>query len=41
MANWGEKMVVRKNDYLVSPLDNSEVYRIARKEFFETYKKLK
>ncbi len=41
MANWGEKMVVRKNDYLVSPLDNSEVYRIARKEFFETYRKLK
>ncbi len=40
-ANWGEKMIVKKNDYLVSPLDNSEVYRIARKEFFETYKKLK
>ncbi len=41
MANWGEKMIVKKNDYLVSPLDNSEVYRIAEKEFFETYRKLK
>ena len=41
IANWGEKMIVKKNDYLVSPLDNSEVYRIAEKEFFETYRKLK
>lgn len=41
MANWGEKMVVKKNDYLVSPFDNSEVYRIAEKEFFETYKEMK
>ena len=38
IANWGEKMIVKKNDYLVSPLDNSEVYRIAEKEFFETYR---
>jgi len=37
-APWGEKMVVKKEDYLVSPLDYSEVYRIAKKEFFETYK---
>lgn len=41
MANWGEKMVVKKNDYLVAPFDNSEVYRIAKKEFFETYKEIK
>ena len=38
IAPWGEEMVVKKDDYLVSPLDYSEVYRIARKEFFETYK---
>ncbi len=37
VAPWGEKMVVKKGDYLASPLDFSEVYRIARKEFFETY----
>ncbi len=37
IAPWGEEMVVKKDDYLASPLDFSEVYRIARKEFFETY----
>lgn len=37
MAPWGEKMVAKKGDYLVTQLDYSEVYRIARKEFFETY----
>lgn len=37
MAVWGEKMVVKMGDYLVSPLDYNEVYRIANKEFFETY----
>ena len=37
IAPWGEEMVVKKEDYLASPLDYSEVYRIARKEFFETY----
>ena len=31
-------MIVKKGDFLVSPLDYSEVYRIANKEFFETYK---
>lgn len=38
IAPWGEKMIVKKGDYLVSPLDYSEIYRIAKKEFFETYK---
>lgn len=38
LAPWGEKMIVKKGDFLVSPLDYSEVYRIANKEFFETYK---
>lgn len=38
IAPWGEEMVAKKGDYLVSPLEYDEVYRIARKEFFETYK---
>lgn len=38
LAPWGEKMIVKKGDFLVSPLDYSEIYRIANKEFFETYK---
>ncbi len=37
IAPWGEKMVAKKGDYIVTPPDHSEVYRIARKEFFETY----
>ncbi len=41
MAPWGEKMVVKRGDYLVSPLDYSEVYRIAEKEFFETYREVR
>lgn len=36
-APWGEAMVVKENDFFASPLDYSEIYRIARKEFFETY----
>jgi len=39
-APWGQKMVLKLYDYIVSPLDYSEVYRIARKEFWETYKKI-
>ncbi len=38
MAPWGEKMVAKKGDYIVTPLDYSEIYRIAKKEFFETYR---
>ncbi|MGI9525493.1 MAG: hypothetical protein ACR2MS_00120 [Weeksellaceae bacterium] len=37
IAPWGEEMVAKKGDYLVSPLSYEEVYRIAKKEFFETY----
>ncbi len=37
VAPWGAKMVVKENDFLVCPTDYSEIYRIARKEFFETY----
>lgn len=37
VAPWGEEMVVKKGDFLGGPQDFSEVYRLARKEFFETY----
>lgn len=36
-ASWGSRMVVKENDYLVCPLTYNEIYRIAEKEFFETY----
>jgi len=37
-ASWGEPMVLKPGDMVVSPMpDLNEVYRIARKEFFETY----
>lgn len=38
-AAWGSKMVVKEKDFLVCPFNGNEVYRIARKEFFETYQK--
>ena len=38
-APWGENSVARKGDYLVSPPDFSEVYRIAKKEFRQTYRR--
>ncbi len=37
-APWGEQMVVKKNDFLACPPELNEVYRIARKEFYETYR---
>ncbi|MEM9919796.1 MAG: hypothetical protein AAF990_17000 [Bacteroidota bacterium] len=37
MASWGAEMIARKGDYMVCPPDLSEVYRIAEKEFYETY----
>ena len=37
IAAWDEEMIVKEGDYLVSPLDYTEIYRIAEKEFFETY----
>ena len=36
-APWGEKMVAKSGDFIATPPDGAEVYRIARKEFFETY----
>ena len=41
LTSWGEKMIVKRNDFLVAPLNYNEVYRIANKEFFETYEKEK
>ncbi|MGI9159164.1 MAG: hypothetical protein ACR2K1_05360, partial [Saprospiraceae bacterium] len=38
IARWGEEMIAKTGDFLALPEDGSEVYRIARKEFFETYK---
>ena len=38
---WGGNMIAKLYDYLACPLDYSEVYRIARKEFWETYKIIK
>lgn len=37
-APWGERAIAQKGDFLVCPPDESEVYRIGRKEFFETYR---
>ena len=38
-APWGEAMIAKKDDFLACPPSGGEVYRIARKEFFETYVK--
>ena len=39
MASWGSTQRVNPEDYFVSPLpDLSEIYRVAAKEFHETYK---
>ncbi len=40
-APWGETMVAKPGDYLVMPLEKNEIYRVAQKEFDETYKSLK
>lgn len=39
-ASWGETTVVKPGDYLVTPPEKNEIYRIALKEFNETYKKV-
>ena len=38
MAPWGEPQRAELGDFLVAPPDYSEIYRIARQEFFQTYK---
>lgn len=37
-APWGEPQRVELNDFFVTHLDYSEIYRIARQEFFQTYR---
>jgi hypothetical protein len=34
---WKDTMFVRKGDFLVTPADQNEIYRVARKEFLESY----
>jgi len=37
-TSWGASMIMHEDDFLVCPDPRyNEVYRIARKEFFETY----
>ena len=36
-APWKDTMFVRVGDYLIIPPGNEEIYRVARKEFSETY----
>jgi len=36
-AAWGESQLAELSDFLVTPPDCSEIYRIGRREFFETY----
>lgn len=39
IASWGESTVIKDGDMIATPLpDKNEVYRIAKKEFKETYK---
>lgn len=38
IAAWGSPMIARQGDFLACPEDFSEVYRIARSEFEQTYK---
>jgi hypothetical protein len=40
-APWKESIVVKLGDFLVAPVDKSEIYRVARKEFIETYEEVK
>lgn len=40
-APWKESIVVKPEDFLVISLDKSEIYRIAKKEFSETYEPIK
>ena len=37
-ALWGEPQRAELNDFLVTPPDCSEIYRISRQEFLQTYK---
>ena len=36
-ASWGENMILKPGDYIVKEADSSGYYRIAKKEYEETY----
>lgn len=40
-APWKESIIFKSGDFLVVPLNKTEIYRIARKEFAETYEEVK
>lgn len=40
-APWKESVVVKQGDFLVVPIEKNEIYRIARKEFIQTYEEIK
>lgn len=40
-APWKESIHIKPGDYLVISLDKTEIYRIAQKEFQQTYEELK
>lgn len=41
IANWGRQMILKSGDFIASPFPSfNEVYRIAQKEFYETYEEL-
>ncbi|WP_147392215.1 hypothetical protein [Algoriphagus lacus] len=40
-APWKETIIVKSGDFLVIPLEKNEIYRIARKEFTQTYEQIK
>ena len=40
MARWNEPMIAKENDYLAATADFSEMYRIAKDAFEETYQKI-
>lgn len=40
-APWKETMIIKPGDFLVIPTDAIEIYRIAKKEFGETYEEVK
>ncbi|WP_297334976.1 hypothetical protein [Algoriphagus sp.] len=40
MAPWGELITAKPEDFLVLPPEKNEIYRIAHKEFKETYQEI-
>lgn len=40
-APWKESIVLKAGDFLVISLEKSEIYRVAKKEFIETYEAIK